>query len=205
MWAIKLFKGEILRYSHSLLLVIILSAVFNFTIILLTYYTGISVKNFTRDPNATAELPFYIGYFSQLGGVFWIASSSIALFTAIVKKSEFRNFLFYSGSFTLFLGLDDIFMIHDGMLIQLGISEYLFYSAYILLSIIYFLRFFKIMIKTPFVLLLLAFGFFAISVLNDVIFLPGIHPYIFEDCCKMIGIISLMVYHFILGKEILGD
>ena len=72
----------------------------------------------TRDSNAVAELPFYVGAVSNIGVIFWSATASICLFVffstdnSVVYK-RLRSYVLFSGLLTLMFLLDDLFQLHE--------------------------------------------------------------------------------------------
>lgn len=82
----KLIKHQIFLYKNSIGLIIALSSFLIIGLVITCYYIGESIMIFTRDPVVLTEVPFYTGYFSNIGSVFWI------------------------GLFRLLLGLDDLFV-----------------------------------------------------------------------------------------------
>lgn len=197
-------KKNLAQNKSAIYLVISLSVFLLLSMVLICNYLDIPVERLTRDPAASLAVPFYSGYFSQLGGIFWIASACFAFFTGIIIKNGSRKFMLFSGGFVLLLAIDDIFMLHDGLFPEMGINENVFYLTYAILTIVYFRLFYRTILKSPFVLLLLAFGFLGLSVIIDLLPVPGsINRYIFEDGFKMMGIISWMAYTFKTGKRLL--
>ncbi|QEC53068.1 hypothetical protein [Anseongella ginsenosidimutans] len=59
--------------------------------------------------------------------------------------------------------------------------------------------------KTPYIFLFFVLGSFTLSALNDKIKLPGLHPYLYEDSFKMIGIICRLTYHYIVCLKVLRN
>lgn len=72
-----------------------------------------------EEPAGTAHLPAYAGLFSYLGAALWIGPGSIAVFVG-----RFNPALAQLGWFSIYLGLDDLLMIHDRWLPRL-IPSYL--------------------------------------------------------------------------------
>ncbi|MEM1294379.1 MAG: hypothetical protein AAGH89_03375 [Verrucomicrobiota bacterium] len=154
----------------------------------------------TRDPAAVADLRPYIGFMSQFGLFFWSAATTTCLLVArVLAKSESPDrpkifFFLWSGGFTLLLGVDDAFMLHESVLPHIGIPELVVYGGYIGLFACYLYLFYKRILETDFILLLLAFAFFGLSVGLDIIELTSIDPYLLEDSAKLAGITCWMIY-----------
>lgn len=165
------------------------------------YFSRDAIQTLWHEPNA--EVEFYIGFLSNIGIMFWCFTVSILMISSKIasdlgRPSTLCQFLFFSGLLTLFMLVDDLFLLHDVIIpYYLEISEkffYLFYGSSVL-ALLYFYR--AVILKTDFVLFLLAFAFMASSVITDVLLTLGItisDIYLFEDGFKFMGIISWFVY-----------
>lgn len=166
---------------------------------------GISISYFTRDPSAIMGAPFYIGLLSNLGILLWCSAAVICLFSfiifrGVVKHAEFSSFFLFSSVLTAILLFDDLFLIHESVFPQyLNIPEKLFYVSYVIALIAYLARFRKTILKTEFLLLLLALNFFGLSIITDLfqqtfhLLRPGLANLI-EDFSKFLGILSWCTY-----------
>ena len=166
---------------------------------------GIPISYFTRDPSAIMGVPFYIGLLSNLGILLWCSSGAICLFSfivfrGVVKNTKFASFFLFSGVLTIILLFDDFFLIHESVFPDyLNISEKLFYAGYVPTLLTYLVRFRKIILKTEFMLLLLALSFFGLSIFIDLfqqvfyLIKPNLADLI-EDGSKLLGIISWCTY-----------
>ena len=93
----------------------------------------IPFKNLTRDPASAVGGPFYSGYLSQLGGMLWCATAAISLFSAAIlrgpasrrdagnneratEREHLARLLWSAGLLSAVMFVDDIFMVHDGLL-----------------------------------------------------------------------------------------
>lgn len=182
--------------------ILIISAFFTSLVLLVWMWEGVPISNLTRDPVAIIEVPFYTGFFSQLGIFFWAATAAICFFSARISPKHqenltFRRFLFYSGLLTLFLGLDDIFLFHEIVFPNyFGIPQEIVFIVYGSLVISLLLKFYPVILKTEYILLIMAFFFFGLSVSLDLFHLPNVNPFFFEDGCKMVGIVSWFFYFY---------
>lgn len=165
------------------------------------YFSRDAIQTLWHEPNA--EVEFYIGFLSNIGIMFWCFTAAILLFSSKIARdfgrpSALFRFLFYSGLLTLFMLIDDLFLLHDVIIpYYLEISEKIFYLFYgsSVLALLYFFR--KIILNSDYVLLLLAFAFMAGSVITDVLITLGLNindVYLVEDGFKFMGIISWFVY-----------
>lgn len=165
------------------------------------YFSRDAIQTLWHEPNA--EVEFYIGFLSNIGIMFWCFTASILMISSKIIRDQGRprnlyQFLFFSGLLTLFMLVDDLFLLHDVIIpYYLEISEkffYLFYGSSVL-AIMYLFR--TEILKSDYILLLLAFAFMASSVITDVLLTLGLaisDIYLFEDGFKFMGIISWFVY-----------
>lgn len=173
----------------------------------------VPVSVLLRDPNATAydaqnKVMFYRGTVSNLGILLWCAAASVYAFAAYLYHSRFgmptssltRVFLIYMAALTGLLTLDDLFMIHEELLpVYLGVPEVSMYVLYGVL-VVGLTMFVRVLLNTDFLVLGLALGFFAFSMLTDQGFF---HAFVslsagafllFEDSTKMLGIVCWLVF-----------
>lgn len=166
-----------------------------------SYFSRDAIQTLWHEPNASVE--FYIGFLSNIGITFWCFTAAILFFSSKItrildKPKTISQFFFFSGLLTLFMLIDDLFMLHDVIMpYYLNISEKLFYLFYgsSVIALLFFFRGF--ILKTDYILFLLAFGFMASSVITDILAAFGINIseiYLFEDGFKFMGIISWFVY-----------
>ncbi len=196
------------RQSKSLKLVLIGAYIPAFSIlgliVLARLIAHASIFMLTVDPAAAAgaptHVPIYMGYLSNLGAMLWCAMSTICFFSylLVVKErgpGELASFLLYSSILTFMLLLDDLFLVHEILIIYVHIPEPFIFAAYALAVTLYVRRFYNIISKTEFLFLLLAFSFFAISIIADSlpINLPG--STLIEDGSKFLGIVSFLTYY----------
>ena len=180
-------------------MILIISIMLVGSVLLLNIWKEIPIANMTRDIVTSAEVPIYTGFFSQIGIFFWIATATLCLFSASIKGSNQENlrlkrFLFISGLVTMLLCLDDIFLLHEVVYPYMGIPEKVVYGIYGIVIISWGLKFNRIILQTDYILLLLAFFFFALSIFLDVFPIPDLNPFLWEDGFKMAGIISWFFY-----------
>lgn len=135
----------------------------------------------TREVSEAMYFPPYIGILSNLGGLIWMTTTTVCLFTAVLLNRtavpfETRMFYLSAGLLSLVITVDDMFRLHDQVLLGvLGIREGFFYLLY-LLSIIAFLGFFRRQIlQRDYLLLAAALFFFFMSrqLFIDIGFLDG--------------------------------
>lgn len=164
--------------------------------------TGIAIAEFTRDPLAYTGLPVYRGALSNIGAMIWAGAAAICFFTYGIVRArtlgrERTHFLLAAGAITTVLLADDLFMLHETVLPEhFGIPEELAYAAYAVLLSGFLVWFRSTILQTDFLLLVLAFAGFGISVgidLTAMLYsLPGL--YLFEDGSKFFGIVCWSAY-----------
>ena len=161
---------------------------------------------FTRDISVIGKMHPLAGSVSSLGAFVWGASASTCLFTVFVFRSlGFRYgyaFLLCSGLLSLYLMLDDFFVIHEVLAPHyLGVQQMVFVGVLVLIVIVYLVVFGRLILATNFAMLMVALSFFAISVAIDQSPLVGILKSnigdwedFFEDGSKLLGILCWYCY-----------
>jgi hypothetical protein len=157
---------------------------------------------FTRDPAAIINSHPFIGALSNIGILFWCATAAIAFFSAAflrlhMVKGELLGYLLSFGSITLILMLDDLFLVHEMIFPNyFFIIEEVPFALYGLMVLLWLFRFRQRILTTDFLLLLLAFGFFGLSIGVDVLegWLASSLTYLFEDGFKLFGIVTWFTY-----------
>jgi hypothetical protein len=84
---------------------------------------------FTREPQAVLKGPFYVGSFSNLGGLVWFGAAAIMSFAGSLKPLD-RGALILAALLTWAMGLDDVFMLHDTVYPKLHLNETLISALY---------------------------------------------------------------------------
>lgn len=178
-----------------------------FFVVFVSSKTGVSIKSFMNDPSAIARINPFLGAVSNIGILFWCAAASICFFSFVLLRNSsirnsLQNFLFASGFITTILLLDDLFLFHEEnwnsretlFPNMYFLSEKVIYISYLLIILFYLVKFRRIILKTDFVLLLLAFLFFGISMSIDFFDISLLDYAIVEDGCKLFGIVSWFGY-----------
>lgn len=203
----------------AIALIVIVSASLICVIVVLHYWKQVPFGVLTRDAASTIDFPIYTGFLSQVGVLCWAGSAAVCLFCVnMVTKnqagSEIKYFFLVSGLLTLVLGLDDTFLLHEEFFPNLGVPQKLVYVGYIGFVIYYLVRFFSTLLKTEYLLLIMALGFFgssvAVDVLSDLLHsdhtsqvILGMNEDLLEDSLKLIGIVSWLTYFFRTGTTAL--
>ncbi|MEA5602152.1 hypothetical protein [Nostoc sp. UHCC 0252] len=192
-------KSNYIAQLKVLLLTFLITIIpFSVILIFLKYKAKVPTEYLTRDPSSILIAPFYLGFFSNIGILFWCSSATICLFSYVllrkdIRAKEYSSFFLFSGLLTSLLLFDDFFLIHESVFPDyLHINEKIVYAGYVVLVLIFFLKFKTILKKTEFLILLSALIFFGLSIVCDNIF-PNI-PAAIEDTLKLVGITTWFTY-----------
>ncbi|MFI0429017.1 hypothetical protein [Mariniflexile sp. HMF6888] len=203
----KLRKDKISYFVFAIyfLMVLLLSSVF-----FVGKKFNIPFEKITGDPALTFKSHPFIGFLSNIGALIWCYTASICFFSALIlfKTTDKKKALFFmcSGIFTSILLIDDFFMFHDYIFytfINSDIVQLIVYIAYAIFLFWYILRFLKFILSTLYIFLVLAIGFFGLSVLTDLIFKSKGLQYFIEDSFKFIGLINWMLFFSITAYNAL--
>jgi len=179
-------------------------------VVLVRNRSGYPMSFMTRDPTAVAGVPAYCGMLSNLGVLGWCTASATCLFTSTVVKPRSRDaeFLKAAGLFSLWLGIDDLFLMHETVLPSLlHVHEKVVVASYMLVLGCLLVRHRETIRTSDYRPLLGALGFFLGSVVIDTR-LPFVgEPLPFhvstavEDMLKFVGIVCWMVYFWNVSRE----
>ena len=187
--------------AHNLLKAIIVAI----TPSLITYALAIKLSAMAgikgilviRDLAQTCDSALGIGLISNLGYLLWIATASIALFTAYGtptnSQHKLKELLLCGGWFSFILCIDDMFLLHDRY-----IGQTFLYVVYAIFAFLIVFRFRDQLIKNGGEIFILAATLLAFSILTDkfqrdiVDILPVKYEttQIFEEGVKFLGISS---------------
>ena len=177
------------------------------TAVALSQVKGISIGDLTRDPSNIFGYPFYVGGISYLGAILWTATASLCLFAALLlstredhaDKRDFSRFLCASGLLSLLLLFDDLFLFHEKFFPSyLRIPEIVTFSAYGTIAVAYLVAFRRTILKTPFVLLIVADGLLGLAMTADTLTNDAFDTsskFLVEDGLKFFGITTWFVYY----------
>lgn len=200
-----------LQYSWKALFILYLPIVllFLFVGILSRVTTNVSLAFLLRDITATAKLPFFAGFVSQLGLILWSAALGICLFALVLMHrrqgdlSASKRFLVHGTLLTAILALDDIFLFHEEIAPNyLHLDELVVFAVYGIIGIGFVLLNWREILSSEYALLLLAFALFATSVALDAVpkeVLPARYFWeqlelFLEDGFKFAGIATWLMY-----------
>lgn len=152
---------------------------------LASWLLGEPAKVFTREPQVILKGSFYVGSFSNLGGLIWFAAAAIMSFAASLRPVG-RGALILAAVVTWAMGLDDIFMFHEKIYPKLLISDPILYALYFGTIGVIVLRYYRQLERSTLVGMAIAVFFWILSAALDRYFNDiGQHA---EDGAKFIGI-----------------
>lgn len=123
---------------------------------------------------------------------------------SIKNKRKKKIFFFLSSAiFTSILLIDDFFMFHDYLLYfeSFRVAPIITYSIYALLLFWYIINFYKIILESRYIFLILASVFLGLSVIIDLMFDSKGLQYFIEDGFKFLGITNWMFFFSISAYQ----
>ena len=168
------------------------------------------------DPNEVGNIPPYTGIVSILGTFGFCCTASICFFSSCFitpnSKSDrqWKLFLQASGGLILLLLIDDAFQVHENFSTLLfgveanisetnrtlqNILEMIVFAVYGSLFAAYAFYFMKLICTTELLGLTIAFMFFGLSLIVDLLPETLTGHFILEEGFKLLGIVSLMAYY----------
>lgn len=161
---------------------------------------------FTREPATLYKFHPFAGFLSNLGSLIWCSAAAICLFSSeILRRTEGRRerfwFLVCSALLTLALLFDDALLLHEYFAPRhFGIPEEVVYVFLGTITAIYLLVFRRLILRTEYLVLGVALGYFAVSVAIDAVLEKwlwriGEWVYLVEDGAKFLGLVSWCLYY----------
>lgn len=182
-------------FSYSLSVILLLLA------FLIGIKYNIPFERITGDPALIYNAHPFTGFISNIGVLLWCSAACISLFTGFLfirlRDNNRGLFFIFSGIFSTILLIDDFFMFHDYIFLsseKFHIKQSIVYLIYALLIFLYLIRFYKLILKSDYYLLLISVFFLGSSVFTDLIFPSEGLEYFIEDSFKFIGIVSWMLF-----------
>jgi len=155
------------------------------------WLSDVPPADLTQDPAALVGYPFYLGLFSHLGILLWVAAAVIGAFAWAVLRSSDRErarYFGFAGLLSALFAFDDLLLLHEEVLPhRIGIDEFIVMGAYGLLSLAFLMRHYaRIVVEGP-ALLIAAVVCLGVSVLLD-LWDPSDVNVLVEDAFKLLGI-----------------
>ncbi|MCA8959716.1 MAG: hypothetical protein KDC38_04360 [Planctomycetes bacterium] len=177
--------------------------------------TDVGLGLLTGDPLTAAEtyvahtgratLPPYLGFVSNLGCTLWCAAAAVSALTAMVLHKRRRQrlgggtdvkFFAHAAALGALLLVDDLFMLHDGILpAVLSVPELVTLSAIGLVASAHLIHWRTRILRTEWLPLALALASFALAIGIDL--WPGGNSVsaVATEAAKLNGIIGWTLYH----------
>ena len=162
-------KNQILKIWKTVAIGIFISLGGAGFTVLVAKLTDNPIWMLVKDPADTKRFASYIGMLSNWGVILWTATAVICLFSAVLLKQQKApnatvRFLLVSGIFSLLLGIDDLYMLHDRLFPKMfHVPEILFYLLYFFAFAAYLVYFTPQILKYDYLLFMAAFLFFVFS------------------------------------------
>lgn len=151
---------------------------------------GVPFADLSRDAAAVLEGPNYTGAYAMFTVLLWASSAAVALFCALVMRGAGERiaarYLLFGGLITVFMVLDDAFLLHETVGLILGDREEIFFVAYGLATVA-FAWLYRRRLGPGLLLLAGAFGCWLSSTALDIVLSTGA-PFIVEDGLKLAGV-----------------
>ncbi|MEM9331337.1 MAG: hypothetical protein AAGA53_08415 [Pseudomonadota bacterium] len=183
-------------------------------IVYLNFQDAVDPRLLLLDPMIAAEVSgdccqTYYGFFSTLGVIFWMFTTAICGFAALilfaVSAARWRLiFALFAFGFTGWLGFDDAFLFHENIAPKIGMPQELVLLVYCALAAGYTLAGWRIIRRCDWQLFIAAGACLAASLGIDTILHstdPGV--VILEDGSKFAGIVFWFSFHLSAMRQIL--
>jgi len=163
---------------------------------------GFQLMQILRDPGQQLDQSSFLGFLSNIGVWMWVSTAAITFFGALAigpgRKDGLRELFVLLGGLSLFLAVDDFFMIHDRY-----ISQRYIFPVYAVVAVAILLRHFNRIVQTDGFAFLLAGSFLALSIATD--FFQGMIPWryahtqVLEEGFKFVGAATWLYFAVRLG------
>lgn len=146
-----------------------------------------------RDPAAAFDFAPTSGLFSHLGVLAMAGMGAICVFVGMMltRGAGDRAVLLYAGVFALWLALDDLFMLHEGILPRVaGIPEHVTLGLYLVLVLGLMWRIGARVFGRAFLGFWVAAGFLAVMLATDLLYEVATSPsFLVEEVTKLCGFV----------------
>ena len=197
---------KILNQLRSAAPILVIAYAFTTAILSVVIFLGmehnIELDHFTQDPSTIMETPWYLGFFSYIGILFWCASATLCFYTRVVlppginEFKEKRKFLLWSGLITSLLLFDDLFLFHETVLPDyFYLPRNVVYLIYLNILFIYVIIYRTEILQSEYVVLVMASGLMGISQFVDMLPMPIPEDSFLEDAVKLFAIVTWFIYY----------
>lgn len=195
-------------YWKQIIGVVLLSLIFLAFALWGMSFPGVDDYQLFSDPVDVLAGKPYIGIFSQIGLLLWAACAAIGFFSAALMKGQadkkaYRRYMMACGILCSWMAIDDAFLLHEYTPDYFAIEEAVVLGLYILIAFIFYMAFYRTILKTPFIFLGLTVTFLAFSMVSDFVArYISANPYLIEEWPKLAGLIFLTAYIYQTGKAV---
>ena len=179
-------------------------------LVVVCWAKGLPMWRFTRDPSQINVMHPLTGLVSNLGVLCWAASAGMTVLAAAVCSNRRHSrrvvgFFVWATVATGLLLFDDLFLGHEKIFPELlGVSEQVVFGVYAAFVAGGMFVYRDVIVRTDYLLLLIALAAFGSSILVDQLIESGGQYYhLFEDGPKFIGIVGWFAYFAWTSFEIL--
>ena len=164
----------------------------------------VPVADLVRDPlvvaqDATECCSFYFGAISNLGVIAWFVTATACLLLAALLRlagAEPDPLFLAGGLLSLWLGLDDLFLVHENLLPAAGFPELVTYAIYASAGLAYLaFAWRRILAGRPLLFLLAGAALGGSMLLDAIVYRPDAFWTFLEDALKFIGIVLWAGFH----------
>ena len=195
-------RNQIRNAAPIMVMVYALTTAILSVVIYLGIENDVELDHFTQDPASIMDTPFYLGFFSYIGILFWCATATLCLFTRIFidgtdeSQNRKRRFLLYSGLISALLMFDDLFLMHELVFpVYFQIPKNVVYLIYMNILIVYMVLFRAELKDSEYLLLAVAAGLIGASQFVDSLPMPIPEDSFLEDAVKLFGIVTWFTYY----------
>lgn len=183
-------------------------------IVIAKLWGGVGVETLTRDTSAVLSGSPFAGLLSQLGGMIWSSAATLWLaMTVLTRRVDpaVSRFALAMATLTTYLGLDDMFLLHEAVFPEMmGIPEKVVLASIAAASCACAFVFRHRLAGHRPALFALAVGLLASSVLLDMLDGQKVIPIysiamLAEDGLKWLGICSWCAYAFSTLRRSVGQ
>ena len=193
---------QIRNVAPILVMVYALTTAILSMVIYLGIENDVELDHFTQDPASIMNTPFYLGFFSYIGILFWCGSATLCFFTYYLcdentlEQKRRKLFLLFSGLISCLLLFDDLFLLHEAVFpIYFHIPKNVVYLVYINFILAYVLLFRNELRNSEYLILVIAFGLIGIAQFVDMLPMPIPEDSFLEDAVKLFGIVTWFSYY----------
>ena len=170
--------------------------------VLVASFTDHPIWKLAKDPSQIMDYPSYIGMLSNWGVLLWMTTAAICIFSGLLLKKQAApaattRFVSVSGALSFLLAMDDLFLFHDQVLPHLfHVRERIFYVLYVLILLVYLMRFYRQILQYEYLLFATAFFLFAFS-RRFFISMPFLDQFMTTgDMLKYFGIVFWLAFFY---------